>query len=65
MTYQDKYSNETMLGPSLEVVKARHRAAFTHRCGCGKLRDPSAIHKIGSRTWVSCLRCLGTIKQLS
>lgn len=65
MPYTDKYSNETILGPSLETVKARHRAALTHKCGCGKLRDPSEIHKAYSRTWISCLRCLGTIKQLS
>ena len=34
-------------------------------CHCGKQRRPSEIHKIGSRTWISCLRCLGQIKQLS
>ncbi len=65
MCYIDKYSNETVYGPSMATVKARHRAVLTHRCGCGKLRDPSDVKRVGSRSWISCNRCLGQIKQLS
>ena len=66
MTYVDKYSNETRLGPSMAVVKARMQVA-TRRggCKCGKLKDPTEIKRAGSRTWISCHRCLGQIKQLS
>lgn len=65
MSYTDKYANETIFGPSMTVVKARHRAALTHKCSCGKMKDPTEVKKVGSRTWISCHRCLGTIKQLS
>lgn len=62
----DKYSGTHWDGGvSLEICKARHRAVLSNKCGCGKLRDPSEVHRIGSRTWTSCLRCLGTIKQYS
>jgi len=63
--YTDKYSNETFLGPSLETVKARHKAALSGRCHCGKKKDPTEVQKAYSRTWISCRRCLGTIKQLT
>lgn len=36
--YTDKYENETLLGPSLEVVKARHKAFLRKKCSCGKLK---------------------------
>ena len=62
---EDPYSNETVWGPSMEVVQARHQAALTHRCSCGNQRDPTEIKHVGSRRWISCLRCLGTIEQLS
>lgn len=63
-TYTDKYSNETPAGPSLATCRARHRAALDHRCHCGKLRDPGTKLRIGSRSWIPCHRCLGTITQL-
>lgn len=63
--YQDKYSNETPIGPSMAVVKARHRAVMNRKCSCGKLKDPTEVKRIGSRSWISCNRCLGQIKQLS
>lgn len=64
--YIDKYSGQHPDGgPTMEVVKARHRAVLRKRCVCGKLRDPSEVRRIGSRSWVSCLRCLGQIKQIS
>ncbi len=65
MTYEDKYANETWNGPSMETVKARHRAALSHKCSCRKLKDPTEVMRIGSRRWISCHRCLGQIKQLS
>lgn len=61
----DKYATEADGLPSLEICRARQRAAFMRKCGCGKLKDPSTLHRVGSRTWTSCLRCLGTIKQHS
>ena len=48
-----------------ECTKARHKAVLKRHCVCGSKKRESSIHKIGSRTWVSCLRCLGQIKQLS
>ncbi len=63
--YTDKYDEGGLYGVPMPVVIARHRAVMTHKCGCRKLRDPSHIKRVGSRTWISCLRCLGTIKQLS
>lgn len=63
--YTDKYSDETILGPSMATVKARHRAAMNGQCHCGRLRDPGDMRRIASRSWIPCQRCLGTIKQLS
>ena len=52
--------------PCLACVRARHRAAVTHRCSCPKhLRRESGIKRAWSRTWISCERCLGTVRQLS
>lgn len=62
--YTDPYSNETPLGPSMDTVRARHRAALSKRCSCGKLRHPET-KSVGSRVWVACKRCLGTIRQIS
>lgn len=63
--YTDKYSNETSIGPSMAVVKARYRAVMNRKCCCGKLKDPTKVNRIGSRSFISCYRCLGQIKQLS
>lgn len=64
----------------LECTKARHRAAMTHRCACGRRRRESEVHatagvtvrhvdgtikRVGGRRWISCLRCLGQVRQLS
>ena len=65
MTYEDKYANETFMGPSMETCQARAKAAFTKRCSCGSKRDPSEVKQAYNRRWISCLRCLGTIRQLS
>ena len=49
-----------------DCCKARARTAFTHRCSCGRKRRLNLeVHKIGSRKWQTCFRCLGTAKQLS
>jgi len=49
----------------MACVRARHKAVLKRRCSCGKGSRPSQMHRMGSRTWTSCLRCLGTIKQHS
>lgn len=53
-------------GPCMNCVRSRAAAAQDGRCHCGRkaIPDPE-IHRVYSRTWQSCLRCLGTIKQLS
>jgi hypothetical protein len=61
--FADKYELETWNGPSWATIRARQMAACGGGCRCGKSRDP--VQKFtGSRVWLSCLRCLGTIKQL-
>jgi len=52
-------------GVCLDCTEARHNAVLKRKCVCGNKKRESEIHKIGSRTWISCLRCLGQIKQLS
>jgi hypothetical protein len=47
----------------MACARARHRAAVTHRCVCGRLRRPRTV-STGIRTWVACDRCLGTIRQI-
>lgn len=50
----------------MECVKARAKAAMTHRCSCGKKKRPSEVHGLPrQRQWISCLRCLGTIEQVN
>lgn len=49
----------------LPCTKARYKAVITKRCVCGRGRRPTDVKRIGSRSWVSCKRCLGTIEQLS
>lgn len=49
----------------MDCTKARHRAVVARKCICGKKRRNSEVHKAYSRRWISCLRCLGTVKQLS
>lgn len=57
---------ETHLSPCFPCVKARHRAAMKKKCVCGKKKQrPSEEKRVGSRRWISCLRCLETIRQLS
>ena len=63
--YTDKYSTETFDGPSLATCRARARAAMDGRCHCGRHKDPGEVRSIGSRSWLPCQRCLGSIKQLT
>lgn len=46
-------------------TKARHRAVLARRCICGRRARPGPVDRIGSRSWVPCLRCLGQIRQLT
>jgi hypothetical protein len=62
--FADKYELETWAGPSMATIRSRQLAAFGRGCKCGKLRDPVSKSS-GSRSWMSCLRCLGTIKTLT
>jgi hypothetical protein len=48
----------------MECTRARHRAAHTKRCACGREARPVGPYRVGGRRWLSCRRCLGTIKQL-
>lgn len=52
-------------GVCLSCTKVRHRAVLTGKCSCGKLRRPKACDNGMGRRWFSCLRCLGTIRQIS
>lgn len=52
-------------GPCMRCVRARARSAMDHRCHCGNQRIPGGVRSVGSRSWVPCDRCLGTIGQLS
>lgn len=55
----------TMWDVCLACTRARHRAAGGRGCKCGNKARPTGVHRLGSRSWISCLRCLGQIKQLS
>ena len=55
-------------GPKVcnDCVKARHRAVVKRGCACGrKRRENPEVHKVGSRRWHTCFRCLGQTRQLS
>jgi hypothetical protein len=50
----------------MECTVARARAVQKRRCVCTKRQQrPTDIKRVGSRSWISCERCLGQIKQLS
>lgn len=75
----DKQSElERILGwVPIEVVKARHRAVVKDRCVCGAKRQPGEVKggrivmrtttggTVRARAFITCERCLGTIKTLS
>jgi hypothetical protein len=47
-------------GPCMACVKARHKAAITRRCPCGRKRQPKTVEAAG-RQMLVCARCLGPI----
>ena len=50
-------------GPCLECARARQGAAMDGRCHCQRqLRQPREV-STRSRSWVTCDRCFGTIRQ--
>ncbi len=51
--------------PCMACIRARARAAMTGRCPCGRKAIPGIERAVGSRRWIPCNRCLGTIRQLS
>jgi len=55
----------TMWEVCLPCTRARHRAVLSHRCSCGRQRREAPESRIGSRRWVSCLRCLGQVRQIA
>ena len=49
----------------MDCTRARQRAVLSRKCVCGSKRRPTEVKHMASRTWISCYRCLGQIKQLS
>ena len=49
----------------MECTKARHHAVMKRKCCCGNKRQPTEVKKTYSRSWISCYRCLGQVKQIS
>lgn len=49
----------------MACTRARQQAVLKRRCVCGNKRRPTEVKAVGSRRWISCHRCLGTIKQIS
>lgn len=51
----------------LDCTKARQAAVMAHgACKCAAKRNPDArIRIVGSRKWIACNRCLGTVRQLA
>lgn len=53
-------------GVCMDCTKSRAKCVASHgRCVCGKKAVPAEVIRTGSRSWVPCNRCLGTIRQLS
>lgn len=48
----------------MDCVRRRHRAAISHKCGCRTQRWAKRC-QTGSRAWIACTRCCGTIRQIS
>lgn len=59
----------------MDCVRARQKAAMGKGCKCGRKRRESEVKHAGGiningtmrggRSWISCLRCLGQVRQLS
>lgn len=50
----------------MPCTKARHKAVLSRKCSCGKATQEK-LCQVGKhgRKWISCLRCLGTVRQVS
>lgn len=68
MTNYERYEKPEHLDAlgqiKFEIVKARAKAAHTHRCSCGSKKEPKVVD-LGFRSYESCERCLGVIRHLS
>lgn len=49
----------------LDCTRARMRSAMSGRCTCGTHKIPGDVCRVGSRSWIPCRRCLGSIRQLT
>ncbi len=49
----------------LDCTKARQRAVASGRCACGGRAIPGELCRVGSRSWIPCRRCLGSIRQVT
>jgi hypothetical protein len=49
----------------MPCTRARQKAVLSHRCCCGPKRVPGELCTVGSRRWIPCRRCLGTIRQVA
>lgn len=53
-----------LYGVCMPCTKARHKAAISHKCSCGKQRRETKVD-YGHRQEIRCKRCLGLVKQLN
>lgn len=51
--------------PCMPCIRSRQKAAMDGRCHCGSQKIAGAKRSIGSRSWIPCERCFGTIRQVS
>jgi hypothetical protein len=49
----------------MPCTQARHKAVLRRKCVCRKAQRRPKQCKAGSRKWVACLRCLGSVRQLA
>ena len=49
--------------PCMACIRSRQQAAMDGKCHCGKQRIEGDERSVGSRRWIPCERCLGTIRQ--
>lgn len=52
-------------GRCMNCVRARAAAAVKKHCVCPKRKQEPVEKNSINRSWISCERCLGTIRQLS
>ena len=49
----------------LDCTRARMRSVLSGRCTCGTHKVPGELCRVGSRSWIHCRRCLGSIRQVT